>query len=332
MNPQILGIGGAFVDLTFHVSDERLAALQVPKAGISFVDRMTQDRLIQTNSASFRGMTHGGSVANSICTSQLLGTPSGFAAAIGLDASGKSFVAELTRRGIHVATTLRIGDTNSILVFITPDGEKTFVVYPKLAGTLAFNDIDSSSLHNSRWIAIEGQLLSYGESSKATALEVIHTVKKSGANIAFNLGSVSVVAQAQATVLELVEDGYIDLLIGNREEFARLLPGMPPLAALDHLSKHARYTVVTAGADGAMGHYQGHPYKTKEMITREVVDSSGAGDAFLGALLAGINSDADFQLCLDIANQVAAEVVSQSGARLDTVEPEIVKRILKESV
>ncbi len=323
----IFGIGGAFMDLTFHVPDSSLVNLGVCKAGISFVSSTRQRQIIQNFHSYPFATSHGGSVANSIYTAQRLGVRCAFASKIGKDSYGLDFSTEITRYGIQLASELAPGETNTILVFITPDGEKTFVVSPELAGTLNFADIRKDILAASRWLLTEGQLFTYGEQSKQAALDCIRFAKKQGIRVALNLGSISVVEKSRAAFCKLVDDGDIDLIIGNRDEYVKLLPGASSAEVLDHIGKRSQYAVMTAGPEWAEALHAGERFRTSEIIIRKAIDSSGAGDAFLGALLACMNQDTDFQLSLDVANQVAAEVVTQPGARLSAVSPEILKRL-----
>lgn len=327
MSRLITGIGGAFVDLTYHVSDEKLAALHIPKAGISFVDEATQRTLIKDNAETLSSITFGGSAANSICTARLMEASCGFAAKLGGDEFGRAFAQDLMSRGIQLATfPEKNEDTNSVLAFITPDGEKTFVVYPQLAGKLEFQDIDQLKLRQSRWIVIEGQLFVYGDASRTTALQAIHETRKFGSLIALNLGSISVIERARDIIRELLDERHIDLVIGNRDEYARLISERSPAETLAYLGERVTFAVMTAGPEGAEAHHRGIALRTQEIITRDVIDSAGAGDAFLGALLACIERTLDFQICLDTAHLVASEVVTRYGARLDAINPSMIRR------
>jgi sugar/nucleoside kinase (ribokinase family) len=312
----IIGIGGAFIDLTYHVTDDRLAELGLQKAGISFVTPERQRVLIEANREALTGISHGGSVANSIYTAQKMGAQCAFASKIGNDSYGESFAAELAKHGVTIASKLCVGDTNSVLAFITPDREKTFAVSPELAGTLTLQDINSALLASSSWVLIEGQLFSYGETSRQAALDCVAFAREKKRKLALNLGSISVVERSREKFRELLKAHSITLLIGNTDELALLYGSSDTDAALSWAEKHVEYVVATKGADGAVGRNGGSHYDVSPPAISDVIDTSGAGDAFLGTLLACIANKQPLLSAMERATEVAGNVVRQHGARL----------------
>ena len=314
----IIGIGGAFIDLTYHVPDARLVELGLRKAGISFVSPDQQRHLIESNRAALTGVSHGGSVANSIYTAQKMGAKCAFAAKIGNDSYGESFATELSSHGVTLASELCQGDTNSVLAFITPDGEKTFAVSPELASKLTFNDINKETLRSSAWSVIEGQLFSYGDGSKQAALDCLNFSKSINQKTVLNLGSISVVEKNRDIFRQLLAEGVISLLIGNSDEFALLHGGDNINDALTWAKEYAEYVVATKGADGAIGRHNEIEFQVPPPRVSSVVDTSGAGDAFLGTLLASMASGQPLFTSMESANEIAARVVQQHGTRLSS--------------
>ncbi len=327
MNPVVTGIGGAFIDLTFNVDDSTLAELCVPKGGISFVDAVTQERLIAANLNSLRDITPGGSAANSVYATQLAGVQSAFAGKVGGDDYGSIFTQSLTNVGALIATKQSPGSTNSVLAFVTPDGEKSFVVHPALAASLNFADIDRSLLKASRWILLEAQLFEYGAESRAAALSSIAFARDHGVKLTLNLGSVSVVEQTGGLIRELLDDKRVDLVIGNRDEFSMLYPGTPTDTVLEELARKVEYAVCTEGEKGALARHRSQLAQTPETPPVPVINTSGAGDSFLGTLLAGITRGRDLQNAMDAAHAVASLVVRHIGARLTRLPGNIIEAL-----
>jgi sugar/nucleoside kinase (ribokinase family) len=247
-----------------------------------------------------------------------MGAQCAFAAKIGNDAHGESFAAELSKHGVTIASKLCAGDTNSVLAFITPDGEKTFAVSPELAGTLTSQDIDNSLLAASSWVLIEGQLFSYGEMSRQTALDCLTFAREQKRKAALNLGSISVVERSREAFCQLLEARQITLLVGNTDELALLHGSSDTNAALSWAEDYVEYVVATKGAAGAVGRHRGVQYQVSPPTIASVIDTSGAGDAFLGTLLAAIAGDQTLLTAMEHANEVAAKVVQQHGARLSS--------------
>ena len=329
MNPVVTGIGGAFIDLTFNVNDSTLARLGIPKGGISFVDAATQQQLINENFAALGYLTPGGSAANTVYTAQLAGAQAAFAGKVGLDDYGCTFTQSLTKAGVRIATEPTEGSTNSVLAFVTPDGEKSFVVYPELAARLNFADINRSILKESCWVLLEAQLFQYGAESRKTALSSIQFGRDNGVKVALNLGSVSVVERSADLICELLNDNRVDLLIGNYDEVSALYPGIPTDEILDELARKVEYAICTQGDKGALVRHYSRVVRTSNTPSVSAVDTSGAGDSFLGTLLAGISQGIDLQDAVNSAHSVASLVVQQPGGRLPRLPENILEAFEK---
>lgn len=319
MKLDIFGIGGAFMDLTFHVSDAQLSKLTLHKGGISFVSSNRQRSIIAELQHSLTGISHGGSVANSIYTAQRLAARCAFAASIGDDKHGCAFAAELSRYGVDIACRpINGGTTNSVLSLITPDGEKTFIVSPELASTFNFCEVPQDLLSASSWLLVEGQLFSYGDESKLTASQCIKFAKEHGIRVALNLGSVSVIDTARELLRHHIQGGRVSLLIGNSEEFQSLCEESDISSCLIWAEQTVPLVVSTLGAQGVIARRGGKSLSVAIPSECHVEDTSGAGDAFLGALLASLCQDEkDLLSALTRANNIAAQVVGQPGARLE---------------
>jgi len=245
-----------------------------------------------------------------------MGAKCAFAAKIGNDSDGESFATELSSHGVALGSKLCAGDTNTVLAFITPDGEKTFAVSPELASKLTFEDINRDIVSSSAWTLIEGQLFSYGDDSKQAALDCLGFCKDRNQKTALNLGSISVVEKNRETFHQLINERMVTLLIGNSDELALLHGSHDTNAALTWAGTYAEYVVATKGADGAIGRHNGIDCQVPPAAVSVVVDTSGAGDAFLGTLLASIAADQPLSVGMQRANEAAARVVQQPGARL----------------
>ena len=83
---------------------------------------------------------------------------------------------------------------------------------------------------------------------------------------------------------------FVDILVVNERE-ARSLAGTAAadditIAASPLLSRVCKAVVITRGPAGAMLFRHGHPPLFREALPVEVVDTTGAGDAFMGAFAA----------------------------------------------
>ena len=106
-----------------------------------------------------------------------------------------------------------------------------------------------------------------------------------------------------------------DVLIVNETE-AELLSGLTdPDAVLVELAKRYPQTqlVMTLGSKGALLQSESQVYR-RDAMSVEVVDTTGAGDTFVGYFLASLIDGLDHEACLHRACAAAALSVTKAGA------------------
>jgi sugar/nucleoside kinase (ribokinase family) len=122
------------------------------------------------------------------------------------------------------------------------------------------------------------------------------------------------VAEIPADVLDAVLAATTVLSVNERE---LALLGEEPGGALAALwPRLAQDAVVVArvGKDGAWLHRRGEDPELIESIAVDVVDTTGAGDAHAGALLAGLAEGLDLPAAVRRANAAAALAVTRLGS------------------
>jgi ribokinase len=112
--------------------------------------------------------------------------------------------------------------------------------------------------------------------------------------------------------------GAVDLLVVNELEAAELL-GMPvsaaDAAALARLAAHGpRQIVVTLGEQGVIG-WDGETTIHLPALPVTPVDTTGAGDAFCGALAAGLATGLDLTSALRRGIVAGGLAVTRAGAQ-----------------
>jgi sugar/nucleoside kinase (ribokinase family) len=106
---------------------------------------------------------------------------------------------------------------------------------------------------------------------------------------------------------------HLDLLFGNRDELTRVTGAEDPPRMAAHLRELGVGTVaVKLGEDGAYvdgGNWRGRV----PAFSVEVVDTTGAGDAFCGGFLTGYLAGWDLERTTRFANAVGAKCVTAMG-------------------
>ena len=73
--------------------------------------------------------------------------------------------------------------------------------------------------------------------------------------------------------------------------------------------------LVTFGGEGCA--WDGERFDGVEVSLEEVVDTTGAGDAFCGALAAALARGADRAEAVEVASRAGADAVRRQGAQAD---------------
>jgi ribokinase len=240
----------------------------------------------------------GGKGANTAVAAARLGTDVTLAGAIGDDAYGAILTESLRGAGVHTGL-LRVvrRPTGVAYITVTPDGENSILVSPGANTELAPADVDG---------------VARGAKVVVASLEVpLPTVERAltvgagaGARTLLNLSPAAEVGEETLAA--------VDVLVVNEHEAAWLLGSATEPAKLLELGPRA--AVVTIGARGALVI---SPSGTVEIAAPKVeaVDTTGAGDAFTGALASALADGAELETAARRAAEVAAISVTRPGAQ-----------------
>jgi ribokinase len=241
----------------------------------------------------------GGKGANQAVAAARLGAPTVFIGCVGDDAFGDELRAALVADGIDVQHLHRAADRPSGVALIVVDdrGENLIAVSPGANHALTVADAESAL----RDLRADDVVLAQLEVPLETVAVACRAAKTVGAQVVLNA------APAHGGAVDLLR--LVSTLIVNRGE-AEALGG--PAEVLRRHGPDA--VVVTLGADG-LELSAGHREWRMAAHQVEVVDTTGAGDAFCGAfataLLEGNSSDAAARF----ANAAAALATTRLGAQ-----------------
>ncbi|MBM7771006.1 ribokinase [Actinokineospora baliensis] len=229
----------------------------------------------------------GGKGANTAVAAARLGAGVRFAGAVGSDQFGDLVLASLAEAGVDVAGVRRPEQpTGLAYIAVTPDGENSIIVSPGANSRLRPEDVrlDGASV-----------LVASLEVPVPVVEHAVLAAEQAGVRVVLNLSPVAVLSPRVLAVL--------DPLVVNEHE----------AAALGNLLG-ARSVVVTRGALGA-DVVTASGTITVPAPKVEVVDTTGAGDAFVGALAAGLANGAQLVDAVRAAVEVASLSVTLPGAQ-----------------
>ena len=86
------------------------------------------------------------------------------------------------------------------------------------------------------------------------------------------------------------------------------------------LSRRVKGLIVTLGAHGSEVWVDGVKTLVAPVVAKEVLDPTGCGDAFRGALLFGLEKDWSLVRCAELGNRVGAHKIAYRGGQNYTLE------------
>ncbi len=229
---------------------------------------------------------------------------------VGTDAFAEPALALLAEAGVDLGAVQRVpGPTGLATIAVASDGQNQIVVASGANLALAPESLPDA------WLDADTLLVLQMEIDPAVNLAVAERAAARGARIILN------VAPAAAVPPDLLD--LVDALVMNEEEALAVaaacgLPAGTPVMAARYLAAGRKAAViVTMGAAGAIA-FQGSDgwlVPTLNLKPESVVDTTGAGDAFVGVLAAAIDGGLSFDAALGAASVGGAVACLRAGAQ-----------------
>lgn len=285
----VLVLGSANLDLVYDV--ERL-----PAPG---------ETVLARGFAAFPG----GKGNNQAIAAARAGADVRFIVALGRDGNGDRLAEEARRAGITLLDRRVDAPTGTAVVFVDCRAENAIVVDSGANAQLTL--LTDSEVSD---IAAADVLVLQLETPLATVAEAVRAAQISSTRVVLNA------APGTALPPELLAD--VDVLVVNEHEAADLadLPlGTEARSLLGSLTGHGCAAVVTLGAAGVLVGVPGEDPVRVPGFPVEAVDTTGAGDTFVGAFAAALDRDGGrtAQSLVDavcFASAAAAIAVQHKGA------------------
>jgi ribokinase len=288
--PRVLVVGSANVD--FIVTVPRL-----PRPG----ETVSEGTLL---------VARGGKGANQAVAARRLGAEVRLIACVGEDASGRETREALAAEGIGVeaVSASLTAATGTALIVVDREGRNQIAVAPGANRTLTVADVERR-VSDFTWAEIV-----------MAPLEVPLDVVRRAMELARAHGAVTIVNPAPLPDAGLDFLTLVDYVTPNETEAARLT-GLPlasladagPVAAAVR-SLGVRTVILTLGANGALADGPlGRVHVPAAPVTP--VDTTGAGDAFNGALAVALTEQRPLAEALAFANAAAGLACTRRGAQ-----------------
>jgi sulfofructose kinase len=247
-----------------------------------------------------RRVSSGGMIGTALAQAAALGCNTHVLSVLGADAEGRFLRRELRAARIKTGRLVlspRIPTTVALVLVDGRSGERRFIVPDRRALEARAPALDLSIIDSRSLLLVDGHFPSQ-------ALRAVKRAQKVGATV---IGDFHLPRPAVRRLLPHVDHAIVPL------EFVEACGDDDPRNTLRALARVCRgRPVVTLGRRGGL-YLEGRRVRRFRAHPTQVVDTTGAGDAFHGAFAAGLYYGLEFAEALDLAARAAALACTALG-------------------
>jgi ribokinase len=263
----------------------------------------------------------GGKGANQAVAAARQGASVAMVGRVGDDSFGPTLIQNLGDNNVDTSHVQKSESaTGTAIIIVVSSGQNSIVLSPGANGKVTPADMEAVSFQDAKLLLLQLEI------PLETVVQAASLARQNGLRVILNP------APARPIPDSLLAD--VDILVPNESELG-LLSGQPVTdtdsaqsAAQALLAKGVKTVIVTLGANGAL-------LVTDEKVTRiptfkvEVVDTTAAGDAFIGGLAAALLKDKSLEEAVHYGNAAGALAATKFGAQPSLPTRDEVERILR---
>ena len=252
----------------------------------------------------------GGSAANTIVGLARLGCKVGFIGKVANDREGKMLLEDFRREGVNTKGIIKTktGRSGTVMGFVDEKGERALYVDPGVNDTISFEEIDTGYACQAKFIHLTSFV---GEKSFQAQKRLVENLPE---DVKVSLDPGELYARKGIKALNPILKRTFVFMPNSRE--LTLLTGME-----DHVNGAEKMLElgvrVVAVKLGGRGCYvtDGRESHHVEAFKVQIVDTTGAGDAFCAGFLYGLLNGKSLKECAKLGNFVASRCIMKMGAR-----------------
>ena len=312
---QLLGISNAIVDVLAHVDCDILEGIGSVPGSMTLVDKDRASEIYRAIGPTTE--MSGGSVANTIAGFANLGGKAAYIGKVRDDQFGRIFNHDMKSLGVDVRLP-RAEDgapTARSIVLITEDGQRTMHTYLGACTELGIVDISEASVGAPKAILLEGYVWDI-EEGPSLARRAIDIARSNGTAVALSLSDSFCVERHQSSFMQFVGDG-VDIVVADEDEANALFETDNFEDTLAALNGFSNLWVITRSDKGSVIAHGGEIIEHPATPVDEIIDTTGAGDAYCAGFLFGWANDLPLEQCARYGTYCATRVIQQLGARIE---------------
>ncbi|MFB5087588.1 ribokinase [Psychrobacillus sp. PGGUH221] len=250
----------------------------------------------------------GGKGANQAVTASQLGAKVYFIGNVGADNFGEQVKQNLQAKGVNTDSVQKVGLTGQAIIQVADSGENSIVLFP---GANFLVTADQIHTHRKLIEASEVLLLQLEIPMQAVEMAADIAAKKN-VHIILNPAPAQKISDSLLSKVSILtpNETELEILTGLKTETEEDLFHACSLL----LKKGVDAVVVTLGEKGSY-YMNSNEYGYVKTNVVEAKDTTGAGDAFNGALAVGLCQGSSLKDSISFATKIATYVVTQMGAQ-----------------
>ena len=276
---------------------------------------MISDDYDADNSCNKYSRYFGGSPANITMNIKRLGGNPIISASVGNDRLGEFLINNLKKNNINTEFINKVNNSTS-MVLVTKSKETPLPIFYRSADyNLEYNEDIGSILKNSKIVHFSCWPISQKKSRKVIE-KVIEEARKNNVLIGFDPNYHEMIWEEGHDGIEYIKNliGKLDIIKPSEVDAERIFgPDTPENHVDKFIQCGAKLVIMTLGKGGAIVSNGTETIKFKTLAT-EVVDTTGAGDAFWGGFYTALTSNYPLKEALNIGFATSAFKLKNVGA------------------
>ncbi|NOX71903.1 MAG: adenosine kinase [Candidatus Micrarchaeota archaeon] len=252
-----------------------------------------------------------GGLANVAVWAARNGAETAFCGYVGRDALGKAYEEDIHNEKVEPYILVAKNERTGLCVSLSSGAERTMFVRRGANDSLSIDEI-MKRIPDAKFYYFAGYSFGNRETGKKVK-EIIRTLHEKNARIIFNIGASNLVSENESDFVDIAH--MSDILIMNEDEAMSFAKKENLSEVIDELKSINVKFIITRGEKGSVSFDGKNEYAIEVKRVENVIDTTGAGDAFAGGFLAGISKGIEFKDAIALGHETAAKAIERMGAR-----------------
>ncbi|XP_033127320.1 adenosine kinase-like isoform X2 [Anneissia japonica] len=328
----LFGLGNPLLDISTPVTQEFLDKYELKADNAILAEDIHKPMYIELVKKFKVDYIPGGATLNSLRVAQwIIGEPNRatFFGCVGKDDFAKTLLEKAKEDGVNVHYDINEEEATGTCAVLITGSNRSLCANLAAANCYTIEHLEKTE----NWAYVEKASFYYSAGFHLTVnpkamLKIAKHAFENKKTYCLNLSAPFLSQFFKDPMMEILP--YVDFMFGNETEalqFAKdqnyetedLKEIVKKIAAEKKISEQARVVVITQGADNTLVCKEGElkEYPVIKIADKDIVDTNGAGDAFVGGFLAQLVQGKDIEQCIKCANYAANYVIKQSGTSIN---------------